>query len=590
MLNTVKSKIIFTIVFFSFLGLGTIYWYVTVALNNFSNETAKRSLSMLSQSIFQTLSQSMLAGDPKTVQETLQHVKEVRGIQNIEVHKSQFVIDLFHLEDKFTQEPMIKQIFDDKQPLVIEQVEGKHKIRLLQPLIAQDHCLVCHTNVKAGEVLGIMDLTVSLESNDVEITNTKNILLLVLTLIILGFVAILNIFFSKEILHPLEGLRTRIASLVNGDKDLTKRIVIRKQDEFAQAAIAVNNFVSMVQETVNEVKVLGMQNSYISLAITDSTHTISEGVDEERKIVEDATEKSHSIKSILSNSIAMAEQTQADIAHANDVLVSAKTSLNHLVEEVNGYIETEEQMSSQLMLLRQDADQVKNVLGVIKDIAEQTDLLALNAAIEAARAGEHGRGFAVVADEVRKLAERTHKATGEISVSINSLQQDMSEIQSSAEEMNEVVERSSSSINNFESTLISLNEGSSQIVSSSHQMENSTFIVLAKIDHILYKARAYNSVMQCEQHLDAMDSHQCRMGKWYDTEGKERFGKTNSYSLMKDPHALVHQNANKNLTYIKLGQDGMLENGNEIINNFKEMESASDRLFILMDSMLAENS
>ncbi|OYZ67000.1 MAG: chemotaxis protein, partial [Sulfuricurvum sp. 24-42-5] len=136
---------------------------------------------------------------------------------------------------------------------------------------------------------------------------------------------------------------------------------------------------------------------------------------------------------------------------------------------------------------------------------------------------------------------------------------------------------------------ISLNESSSQIVGSSHHMENSTFIILAKIDHILYKARAYNSIMQCAKNLDPIDSHQCRMGQWYDDEGKERFGRTNCYNLMRDPHVLVHQKANKNLTYIQEGQDRMLENGNEIIDNFKEMESASDRLFTLLDSMLAEN-
>jgi len=64
MFDTVKSKIIFTTLLFSFLGLGTIYWYLTTTFHEFSNETAKRSLNMLSQSIFQTLSGSMLAGDP----------------------------------------------------------------------------------------------------------------------------------------------------------------------------------------------------------------------------------------------------------------------------------------------------------------------------------------------------------------------------------------------------------------------------------------------------------------------------------------------------------------------------------------------
>ncbi|MDP3022623.1 MAG: methyl-accepting chemotaxis protein [Sulfuricurvum sp.] len=301
------------------------------------------------------------------------------------------------------------------------------------------------------------------------------------------------------------------------------------------------------------------------------------------------TESLSVIQDNLQNNIQDLKEVTSATTNAANLANDSRDTISIIINELNMLNEKVSNNNDAIGHITSRTKEINSVIQLITDIADQTNLLALNAAIEAARAGEHGRGFAVVADEVRKLAERTHKATGEISVSINSLQQDMSEIQSSAEEMNEVVERSSSSIINFESTLISLNEGSSQIVGSSHRMENSTFIILAKIDHILYKARAYNSVMQCEQHLEAIDSNQCRMGKWYDNEGKERFGRTNSYDLMKDPHTLVHQKANKNLTFIKQGQDRMLENGNEIIDNFKEMENASDRLFVLLDNMLAEN-
>lgn len=466
MFETVKSKIIFTTLMFSFLGLGAIYWYLTSTFHTFSNETAKRSLTMLSQSIFQTMSGSMLAGDPKVVAEAISHAQEIEGIKNLKIEKSQAVIDLFGLDAKFTNEPMVKAIFKNKKPEVVENTDGGHTIRLLQPLIAEDQCIACHSNLQKGDVIGVMDLVVSLEKNDEEIHKTQTILLIALSVVVIVFVSVLNIFFGKEVLTPLNGLRKRISELVSGDKDLTARLEVRRKDEFSQTAKAVNNFVQMVQETVNEVKSLGKQNMTIAAAITNATQNILLGVAKERTIVEATTSKSQSIKEILSAAITVSARTQSNISNANQELITAKGALDSLVNEVEGFIQTENETSNRLMDLRNDADQVKSVLGVIKDIADQTNLLALNAAIEAARAGEHGRGFAVVADEVRKLAERTQKSLNEIEVSVNTIVQSINDV-------SDTISDNASSMN--ELTHIS-HEVESKISATSMEMENSVSI------------------------------------------------------------------------------------------------------------------
>lgn len=274
---------------------------------------------------------------------------------------------------------------------------------------------------------------------------------------------------------------------------------------------------------------------------------------------------------------------------AADLAIGSSKDINKIVEELNQLSEQVNINNHSIAELTNQTNNITSVIELITDIAEQTNLLALNAAIEAARAGEHGRGFAVVADEVRKLAERTHKATGEISASIKSLQQDMNEIQTSSEAMKTTVEGSAAKINNFEDTLQQLSNNSTQIVDYSYSMENSVFIVLAKIDHILYKSRAYNSVMALQKILPTSNPHECRLGKWYDDEGKRRFSKTDAYPKMAAPHAIVHNNANKNLSYIENNPEMILVHADEIIKNFDEMENASHELFTQMDQMLQES-
>ncbi|EAR59700.1 methyl-accepting chemotaxis protein [Neptuniibacter caesariensis] len=226
---------------------------------------------------------------------------------------------------------------------------------------------------------------------------------------------------SKQLM-PLENLRTSLVEINSGEGDLTKRLVISSKDEFGQVSTDFNEFIGYLQNLISQVKQITQdvrENSdHTSSSASMAAADLEKQLFELDQLATAMHQMSATAQDVATNAQHAADSAmRADEAAGEGAMVVSKTteSIGHLAQDMENIVSTINELAS-------FSDNIESILTVITEIADQTNLLALNAAIEAARAGDMGRGFAVVADEVRALASRTQQSTEEIKDMIQQLQ------------------------------------------------------------------------------------------------------------------------------------------------------------------------
>lgn len=268
-----------------------------------------------------------------------------------------------------------------------------------------------------------IDAQVALVERDVEARLQEMLLSIVgVALLVLVIISIIGVVLAGTLLRPLRLMKDNLDDIAAGEGDLTRRLAVTSQDELGDLASSFNRFVDKIHSLVSQISGMTGQLTGLVGEVSSQAQRSEQAMERQRHETDQVATAINEMSAAAQEVAKSAQGASVAAQKTDEEGQSAKRVVDGSIKLIHALVEDIRNSGSSLDSLQKDVSSIVSVLGVIRSIAEQTNLLALNAAIEAARAGEAGRGFAVVADEVRALASRTQQSTQEIQGMIDRLQ------------------------------------------------------------------------------------------------------------------------------------------------------------------------
>lgn len=528
---SIKAKVTIVICSCLFLVLGAMSVINSHLQSSTIGEMCTETGRNLSWTITQQLEQIMIHGENENLQPLTEEIVAKGLLAEITVVDADLKVRRSSdksLVDKPASDPMWKVSYNSQSDTVINTHVDGVPVKVTYHILAnQPACVQCH-DPESEKILGGLKMAQSMKALS-EATTSGYFTNAVLSIIgILILVASILVVQNKLIFNPLRSVKSKLEMAAEGDIDQT--LQIKSNDEIGSLLRSIQRLIDYIRGFADVTQKMAQGDFTVQVEVRSSRDVLSTSFksminnlsalihqlgDNAHQLVQAASGIAESSDQIsrgskaqsdevnqvsaaieqMSATIFQSSQNAIDAKNVSDSAATTATDGSRIVESTHQGMqriaEVVTHAASSIKKLAASADEIGQIVAVIDDIADQTNLLALNAAIEAARAGEQGRGFAVVADEVRKLAERTAKATSEVTNMIKGIQQDtmtaVTGMEQGTLQVNsgrELAERAGESLREIVTMAEQVTSRISQIAAASKEQAAAAEQIARNIEHI----------------------------------------------------------------------------------------------------------